>query len=64
MVEMGPETGTWGDPRVASKEKGERFLEVQVRELVKAIRNDSLWTLPDQAWRPGRGQGSTANTEQ
>jgi hypothetical protein len=35
-----------------------------VRELVKAIRNDSLWTLPDQAWRPGRGQGSTANTEQ
>ena len=64
MVEMGPETGTWGDPRVASKEKGERFLEIQVRELAKAIRTESLWTLPDQAWRPDRGHGSTANTEQ
>ena len=58
--ERAPVTGTWGDPRSATAEKGERFLDLQAGELVKLIRNDVLWTAPDPVWAPGRGLGTTA----
>lgn len=60
FAERAPVTGTWGDPRSATAEKGERFLDLQANELVKLIRNDVLWTAPDPVWAPGRGLGTTA----
>ncbi|MGZ5804743.1 MAG: creatininase family protein, partial [Xanthobacteraceae bacterium] len=58
--ERAPVTGTWGDPRSATREKGERFLAVQARELANAIRDSKLWSAPDPVWRQDRGQGTTA----
>ncbi len=58
--ERAPRTGTWGDPRSATAEKGERFLDLQARELAKLIRSDVLWTAPDPVWAPKRGLGTTA----
>lgn len=60
FAERAPVTGTWGDPRSATAEKGERFLDLQASELAKLIRNDVLWTAPDPVWAPGRGLGTTA----
>lgn len=59
FAERAPVTGTWGDPRSATSEKGERFLDLQASELVKLIRNDVLWTAPDPVWAPGRGLRGT-----
>jgi creatinine amidohydrolase len=58
--ERAPITGTWGDPRTATAEKGARFLGVQAEALAEAIRDPALWTRPDPVWRPGRGQETTA----
>jgi creatinine amidohydrolase len=58
--ERAPVTGTWGDPRSATREKGERFLAVQARELSNAIRDSKLWSPPDPVWQQDRGQGTTA----
>lgn len=60
FAERAPSTGTMGDPRLATGEKGEAILARHVRALVKVIRDDSLWTAPDAVWAPGRGQGSTS----
>src|ERR1700754_2579987 len=40
--ERAPVTGTWGDPRAATPEKGARFLAVQAEALAEAIRNKGL----------------------
>jgi creatinine amidohydrolase len=58
--ERAPVTGTWGDPRSATAEKGKRFLAVQAEALAEAIRNKTLWSHPDPVWRQGRGQETTA----
>lgn len=58
--ERAPITGTWGDPRLASAEKGERFLAVQAKALADAIRNPALWSKPDPVWRANRGLETTA----
>jgi creatinine amidohydrolase len=58
--ERAPVTGTWGDPRSATAEKGARFLAVQAEALAEAIRNKVLWSRPDPVWRKGRGQETTA----
>ena len=58
--ERAPVTGTWGDPRTATAEKGARFLAVQAEALAEAIRDPALWSRPDPVWRPGRGQETTA----
>jgi creatinine amidohydrolase len=58
--ERAPITGTWGDPRTATAEKGARFLAVQAEALAEAIRDAALWSRPDPVWRPGRGQEITA----
>lgn len=55
FAELAPVTGTFGDPRTATAEKGERFLHLQAAELVKLIQHDLLWTIPDPVWRPRRG---------
>lgn len=58
--ERAPVTGTWGDPRSATAEKGARFLAVQAEALAEAIRDKALWSRPDPVWRKGRGQETTA----
>jgi len=58
--ERAPVTGTWGDPRSATAEKGSRFLAVQAEALAQAIRDPVLWTRPDPVWKPGRGHETTA----
>ncbi|MBV9563955.1 MAG: creatininase family protein [Bradyrhizobium sp.] len=60
FAERAPVTGTWGDPRSATAEKGERFLAVQASALADAIRDKTLWTRPDPVWRAGRGQGTAS----
>jgi len=59
FAERAPVTGTWGDPRSATAEKGEKFLDLHAREIVKLIRNEVLWTNPDPVWTAGRGLGTT-----
>jgi creatinine amidohydrolase len=58
--ERAPITGTWGDPRTATADKGKRFLAVHAEALADAIRNTALWSRPDPVWRKGRGQETTA----
>jgi len=58
--ERAPVTGTWGDPRSATADKGARFLAVQAEALAAAIRDKALWSRPDPVWRKGRGQETTA----
>ncbi|UFN47651.1 creatininase family protein [Roseomonas sp. OT10] len=58
--ERAPVTGTWGDPRPSTAEKGERFLALQAEALAAAMRETALWRRPDPVWSPGRGQGNTA----
>jgi creatinine amidohydrolase len=58
--ERAPVTGTWGDPRSATADKGKRFLAVQAEALAEAIRNKVLWSRPDPVWGKGRGQETTA----
>lgn len=58
--EHAPTTGTWGDPRSATAEKGERFLDLQAAEVAKIIRHEALWTAPDPVWSAGRGQKTSA----
>jgi creatinine amidohydrolase len=58
--ERAPITGTWGNPRAATAEKGTRFLAVQAEALAEAIRDKTLWSRPDPVWRTGRGQDTTA----
>ncbi|HLP66935.1 MAG TPA: creatininase family protein [Rhizobium sp.] len=57
--ERAPATGTLGDPRRSTKEKGEALLAIHERLLVEAIRNERLWSAPDQVWAPGRGRETT-----
>ncbi len=58
--ERAPVTGVRGDPRPASAEKGERFLDLQADALADAMRETRLWRRPDPVWSPDRGQGNTA----
>lgn len=58
--ERAPVTGTIGDPRAATPEKGERFLDIMAEALAEAMRDPALWRRPDPVWTPRRGQGSTA----
>ena len=60
--ERAPVTGTWGDPRSATPDKGRRFLAAKAQALAAAIRDPRLWTTPDCVWAPGRGQGTTAGS--
>jgi creatinine amidohydrolase len=58
--ERAPVTGVRGDPRSATAQKGERFLDVQAEALAAAIRDKPMWRRPDPVWSAGRGQGNTA----
>ena len=60
FAERAPVTGTRGDPRAATVEKGEAILDILAAELVEAARDPVLWRKPDDVWAPGRGQGNTA----
>ncbi|MFC0408526.1 creatininase family protein [Roseomonas elaeocarpi] len=57
--ERAPVTGTRGDPRAGTPEKGEAILQILAEELAAAIRDPALWHAPDDVWAPGRGQGPT-----
>jgi len=58
--ERAPVTGVRGDPRSATAQKGERFLDVQAEALAAAMRDRPMWRKPDPVWSEGRGQGNTA----
>lgn len=57
--EHAPVTGTWGNPKRASADKGRAILALHAAELVKVINNPLLWSAPDQVWAANRGQGRT-----
>lgn len=58
FAEIAPGSGTQGDPRTATREKGQRFLEIQADAVARLIRDPGLWTMPDAVWNAGRGQQS------
>jgi len=58
--ERAPVTGVRGDPRPATAEKGERFLDIHAEALAAAMLDKPMWRKPDPVWSPGRGQGNTA----
>ena len=58
--ERAPVTGTIGDPRAGTPEKGERLLDTMAEAVAAAIRDRDLWRVPDAVWAPGRGQRTTA----
>ncbi len=58
--ERAPATGTWGDPRPSTPEKGTRFLDALAQAVVEAMRDPALWSKPDDVWAENRGQGTTA----
>ena len=51
---------SWGDPRPATREKGERFLAIQATALAQSMRDERLWSAPDPVWQWNRGQGTTS----
>lgn len=53
--ERRPGTGTLGDPRPATAEKGRAILAAQARALAGLIRDPAAWTPVDQVWAPRRG---------
>ncbi|AXC50520.1 creatininase family protein [Paracoccus suum] len=53
--ERRPGTGTLGDPRPATAEKGEAILAAQAKALAGLIRDPHAWSAVDQVWAPGRG---------
>lgn len=57
--ERAPATGTRGDPRPATREKGERLLAAMAAALAEAMKDPVLWRAPDPVWSPGRGLGPT-----
>jgi creatinine amidohydrolase len=58
--ERAPITGTWGDPRPATRDKGERFLAVQAHALAQGMLDERLWSTPDLVWQQDRGKGTTS----
>jgi creatinine amidohydrolase len=58
--ERAPVTGTRGDPRLGTAEKGEKLLDMMARAVADAMRDRVLWQTPDAVWAPGRGQRTTA----
>lgn len=58
--ERAPVTGVRGDPRTATAEKGERFLDVQAEALAAAMLDQPMWRKPDPVWAAGRGLGNFA----
>ena len=59
FAERAPVTGTRGDPRAGTAEKGEAILDILAAELADAARDAALWRTPDDVWAPNRGQGRT-----
>lgn len=53
--ERRPGTGTLGDPRPATAEKGKAILAAQAGALAELIRDPAAWTPVDPVWTPGRG---------
>lgn len=58
--ERAPVTGVRGDPRTATAEKGERFLDIQAEALAAAMLDKPMWRKPDPVWSAGRGLGNFA----
>jgi creatinine amidohydrolase len=56
FLDRSPVTGTWGDPRTATREKGERILQIHAEALANAMRDDTLWTKPADPWVPDRAR--------
>jgi len=60
--ERAPITGTIGDPRAGTAEKGERLLDAMAAALAEGMADKELWRTPDPVWTAGRGLGPTAGS--
>jgi len=60
--ERAPITGTIGDPRAGTAEKGERLLDAMAAALAEGMADRTLWRTPDPVWTAGRGLGPTAGS--
>jgi len=56
FAERAPVTGVRGDPRAATAEKGERLLAAMAEALARGLRDQALWTMPDDVWSPDRAR--------
>lgn len=63
FTQCAPSTGTWGDPRTATAEKGQKFLARLEQAVAALIMDDAIWFPPDAVWRPGRGLRNTDGIE-
>lgn len=59
FAERAPGSGVRGDPRAGTAAKGERLLAAMAAALAAAMRDATLWRVPDPVFAPGRGLGST-----
>jgi creatinine amidohydrolase len=59
FTDCAPLTGTWGDPRTATPEKGLRFLDRLGKAVADIILDERIWFPPEAVWSPGRGLGRT-----
>ncbi len=60
--ERAPITGTIGDPRAGTAEKGQRLLDTMAAALAEGMADAELWRTPDPVWTPRRGLGPTAGS--
>jgi creatinine amidohydrolase len=60
--ERAPITGTIGDPRAGTAEKGERLLDAMAAALAQGMADSVLWRTPDPVWTARRGLGPTAGS--
>jgi len=60
--ERAPITGTIGDPRAGTAEKGERLLDTMAAALAEGMADKELWRTPDPVWTAKRGLGPTAGS--
>ena len=59
FAERAPGSGVRGDPRAGTLAKGKVLLTAMAAALADAMRDTTLWRVPDPVWSPGRGLGPT-----
>jgi creatinine amidohydrolase len=59
FAERAPSSGVRGDPRPAAAAKGEKLITAMAGALATAMRDPTLWRVPDPVFVPGRGLAAT-----
>jgi creatinine amidohydrolase len=60
FAERAPGSGVRGDPRAGTAAKGTILLDAMATALAGAMRDETLWRVPDAVWSAARGLGPTA----